>query len=91
MKDLWQHQNSNSIHFRGIVQIVTFGALQNWFRGRAARHWSAKPGTAVRIRSEPLNDETLICESGLGFLIYPYQDFSTVHWTKLRNMLRHEQ
>ncbi len=27
------------------------------FRGRVARQWSAKPRTAVRIRSEPLQNQ----------------------------------
>ena len=33
--------------------LTTVGS--KWSRGRVARQWSAKPSTAVRIRSRPLN------------------------------------
>lgn len=35
------------------IRIFLLSLSSKWFRGRVARQWSAKPSTAVRIRSEP--------------------------------------
>lgn len=34
--------------------IANFAGIEKWFRGRVVRQRSAKPCTAVQIRSEPL-------------------------------------